>query len=722
MKIISNIALMAAICGFPIAALSQAQDPQILQAIESLKNKVGKSFTITWNDQQTRIKALDGNLSFPKSKKNAFTSMSPDQVAFDFLKQNYAIFKMKSSGADLRRKFTKESLSGYHIMMEQTYRGLPVFNGGIEVHLSNDSNKAINLIHNYYLPDIDISTIPVLSNHEIKDLVKFDVFQHYMTTEDITGRQEPIFSKSALTLKEEPKLELGVFNVKEKPVLVYKVLLEIESPKKLLEYIVDANTGEVIESVNLIQNFQGQGKVFNPNPVNTLNNRTLTASSIIPDVAYITTNLLDIKFNTLFKRYVLFGPYVNVSDLEELPHIFDSAPIPGRIAPLTTSFLFINDRKFDSFEHVMVYSVIDRNQRYIQSLGFKGPIKEINSRSIEADPHGLNNTNNSHYVPNVTGTGYLAFGKTPRNIDHAEDADVILHEYGHAIQDNITKGKYLRGAEARAMGEGFGDYWAASNTRIQSTISGFDQGECFAEWLARGFIAPKSCLRKVNGNKHYPENMSNPPEEHDDGEIWSAVLWDILNRLSKPVADKIILESHFLVPANPKFSDGGEALLKADKALYAGKHRNALCTALTERGIGATGCGIQIILTWNKLGVDLDLHLRGPDGFSFVGPRFDNDCAYYNKSPDWGTAADTSDNPRLFQDCTTDCKQEEITFYKVTQPGTYKVLVHNFSDHGLGPATAKVQVFAGRAIVFQGTSVLNSTDAVWIPYRFSKTQ
>jgi hypothetical protein len=45
----------------------------------------------------------------------------------------------------------------------------------------------------------------------------------------------------------------------------------------------------------------------------------------------------------------------------------------------------------------------------------------------------------------------------------AEDAEVIFHELGHAIQDAQVPGLLNDGGEeVRAISEGFGDYWAAS--------------------------------------------------------------------------------------------------------------------------------------------------------------------------------------------------------------------------------------------------------------------
>ena len=217
----------------------------------------------------------------------------------------------------------------------------------------------------------------------------------------------------------------------------------------------------------------------------------------------------------------------------------------------------------------MVYFHLDRNQRYIQSLGFNN----VNNRQIQADPHGFQGMDNSHYMPNPMGAGSLAFGEG--GVDDAEDADIILHEYGHAIQDNQTNGKYLTASEARAMGEGFGDYWAFSNNRPGGP---FDSA-CWAEWDTQG-----SCLRRLDGNKRYPDDLMR--EEHADGEIWSSSLREISLALGKQITDKVVLQSHFMVPNNPQFCDGVKALKDADRALFGGAHRTTIGNIMAQRGIG----------------------------------------------------------------------------------------------------------------------------------------
>ena len=43
-------------------------------------------------------------------------------------------------------------------------------------------------------------------------------------------------------------------------------------------------------------------------------------------------------------------------------------------------------------------------------------------------------------------------------VDDAEDGEVILHEYGHAI--HFSQNFSFASSEAGAISEGFGDYWA----------------------------------------------------------------------------------------------------------------------------------------------------------------------------------------------------------------------------------------------------------------------
>ena len=51
-------------------------------------------------------------------------------------------------------------------------------------------------------------------------------------------------------------------------------------------------------------------------------------------------------------------------------------------------------------------------------------------------------------------------------VDDGEDADVIVHEYGHSLQDQAAPSFAADAARAATMGEGFGDYMAAAMSAL----------------------------------------------------------------------------------------------------------------------------------------------------------------------------------------------------------------------------------------------------------------
>ena len=122
------------------------------------------------------------------------------------------------------------------------------------------------------------------------------------------------------------------------------------------------------------------------------------------------------------------------------------------------------------------------------------------------------------------------------------DAEVILHEYGHAI--HFSQGFVFGSAEAAAISEGFGDYWAVT---VSSVVTPTPDPACVADWDAISYTSlVPHCLRRVDRNLHYPEDLNG--EVHHDGQIWSRALWDIRQAVGHVKADTLILEAQFGFP------------------------------------------------------------------------------------------------------------------------------------------------------------------------------
>jgi hypothetical protein len=232
------------------------------------------------------------------------------------------------------------------------------------------------------------------------------------------------------------------------------------------------------------------------------------------------------------------------------------------------------DRSNDGFSETMAYYFLDYAQRYIQSLGFSN----VNNRQqvFSVDRYKQDNSFYQSSTKTITyGTG---------GVDDAEDAEVIWHEYGHSILDNQRPG-YGTSLEADSIGEGFGDYWAGS---LGAQLSGGFQDLCIADWDATSYSSTTPpCLRRLDGTKHYPEDIVG--RVHDDGEIWSAALWQIRGAISAAKADTVILQHHFLLTADTSFNQAANALVTAAINLRFNKPDvNAIRTILQNRGFTVT--------------------------------------------------------------------------------------------------------------------------------------
>ena len=306
----------------------------------------------------------------------------------------------------------------------------------------------------------------------------------------------------------------------------------------------------------------GTGRVFFPNPVAQLRNEGLTDqkdtdyAALQP--AYKTVTLTDLDGSGFLR-----GRWANVVSETGNP----------AYSPTNT---FSYNRSQDEFEQVMAYYWVTQAQLYIQRLGFGSIRRPVNAESqdIRINQYGADNSFWDNHPKDE-----IRFGKG--GIDDAEDAEVILHEYGHAIQDSQVA-DFGSSPEGGAIGEGFGDYWAVTVTDIVAH-NGFDV-PCVADWDSVSYTpGPSHCLRRVDGNKHYPEDVIG--EVHADGEIWSRALWDIRNALGSTQADTIILESHFSFAPDTTFAHAAAVTVASAQKIGGTKAAKAVTAAFTDRGI-----------------------------------------------------------------------------------------------------------------------------------------
>src|SRR3954469_9417192 len=304
-------------------------------------------------------------------------------------------------------------------------------------------------------------------------------------------------------------------------------------------------------------------QVFFPNPVQTLRNEALTDQKDA-NYAALWAAYRHVALTDLDGSGTLTGTYAKVES---------ETGTPAR----NTGSGFVYTRDQDQFEQTMGYYWVTQAQRYIQSLGFGSTLPAVNKRQqlLRIDQFG---GDNSFYRE---GTGKLTITLGKGGVDDAEDAEVIVHEYGHSVQDNQVPG-FGTTPDAGAIGEAFGDYLAVT---VSAAVAPTDEEACVADWDSTSYTTTvPHCLRRVDGDKHYPEDLRNPREVHADGEIWSRALWDIRNTLGAALADKIILRAQF--DFRPDISMPEAAAVTIDTAaLYGNTAKRAVKAAFAARGL-----------------------------------------------------------------------------------------------------------------------------------------
>lgn len=459
------------------------------------------------------------------------------EVAEQFLQGHAAELGLSATTLEqtLTLAYEKATPSGTHLRWNQQVKGVPVYRS--EIVIKVNSKGQVTSVQNNLRPEVKVPVTPSLDEAAALAVAKNVVKP--------TGK--PLGEHTA---------ELAVVDTRVGARLAWLVSMPVEEPMGDWYVFVDAKSGVVIGAQDRMVHADGTGRVFDPDPRSKMGDSTFVdaadANSAVPfPGSYDIVNLLGITLSA--GTYSLDGPFARLIDNE--------SPV---VAPVTATHpdSFRYQRFSDGFEDVMCYFHLDTSQRYIQSLGFTN----ANNRVQEVDAHGLSGADNSHYVPS---TKRVAFGEG--GVDDDEDADIIWHEYGHSIQDNIVPG--WGGGHEGAMGEGFGDYWSGTYSLFK--YPGF-QPMHFATWDGNGETWNGRLM--IDATMHYPEDCCG--EVHDSGTLWCSGLTDCLNTLGRAVMDRLVIDHHFALGTTATMADAANQIIQSDIDLYGGAHLSVLVAKL----------------------------------------------------------------------------------------------------------------------------------------------
>jgi len=344
------------------------------------------------------------------------------------------------------------------------------------------------------------------------------------------------------------------------------VLLASGRPRASYEVLVDAQSAAVVRVRDRLKHDTGKAALFMPNPIVTHGSRDVLVDDDDADSTLLTSLRTPVTLQRLRKGTIcLQGRFVHAT----LPD--------GEVCAPGADFAGVT-RADDQFEALMAYVHVDRTAAYLESLGL---ITRMLMRPLPVVANG-SEKDDSDYDPAMR---LITLGSG--GVDDGEDADTIVHEYGHALQDAQVP-DFGESDQGGAIGSGFGDYLQAATDAQRATSATFNP--CMSEWDGMDFSepAPVQCVRRTDGDLTAADvgpGTECDTESHCAGEVWSGALWRIRALIGGTTADRLVVQSHFALTSTADFVDGSIALIVADRALYGGVHEQVLRDVLNERGL-----------------------------------------------------------------------------------------------------------------------------------------
>ncbi len=440
-----------------------------------------------------------------------------------------------------------ESPGGIHLTFQQLYNLIPIYNAQIKINLDKHNNIK-SIFDNSVKTNTWQIELPVLkeadNNREL-------IVSNYM-------------SKNFINVYYKHERIIFFDESTGSPYYAYKIRLYEPGNRYDHEIILDENNNVLQEkdmNVYLLpQDSTVNAMIFLPDP--------LTTAGVVYGSPYIDSGDIDItELNAERVSDTMTATFNNDTFYLENQYVIVVDLAPPTVAPaisITPNFNYT--RAQSGFEDVNAFYHINKFQNYMQSIGFS----LADEFQIKIDPHG-GVSDNSVYSSFPTPS--IRYGDG--GVDDAEDADVIIHEYGHAVSYSAVPGTNT-GFERQSLDEGLGDYLAVSYSK---SINPFNWGNVFS-WDGHNEFWPG---RSAASNKYYPDDLGG--DIHLAGEIWSSVLMEIWDLLGRQTTDQLVLQSIYGWATGMSMMDAAQLLLQADTVLFGGANYNILCDRLEARGL-----------------------------------------------------------------------------------------------------------------------------------------
>lgn len=249
---------------------------------------------------------------------------------------------------------------------------------------------------------------------------------------------------------------------------------------------------------------------------------------------------------------------------------------PNSTPSTSTTDTFDFTRKQLGFKEVMALYHISEVQTYIKSLGFNNLV----NYQLRVDPHS-STADQSYFSYDPDTALHFGLGGVP----DAEDADVIVHEYTHAISHSLNPTDAI-GTERRALEEAICDamccaYSKRINPFLWKNIFGWDGHNEF--WNGRNGSSTKTYENKVG-------------DFYSDSEIWSSAMNNLSEKIGEDIVIKLLLNVIPQLTPNTTMPQAAKIMYDTDSIINNSTYRWVLAEEFVARKLGDFYTGVNEVM------------------------------------------------------------------------------------------------------------------------------
>lgn len=314
----------------------------------------------------------------------------------------------------------------------------------------------------------------------------------------------------------------------------WRVRFPTAEPLASWQVIIDAESGDVLSTVDLGRHALGEGSAYDPNP----------ADAVMPTT---------VELKELDESGSLAGTFTRVLDLES----------PAAFSP---DLVFHYPDDDPRFVQTSLYWGLTRAAQWATKRGFPAfpeAVAAYANVEIGGEPY-----NNAFYDPSIPA---FFFGNGDGTVlaNLGIDSDVAAHEMGHHLFEVLVEPQIFSSADpVLAMSEGVADTLAA-------LVNGDPD-------IGESTVPGKKRLRRVDGKRRFPGAFD--PDPHRTGLVYAGASWDLAESIGAKALGKILMAGLPFLPPSAELPEFRQAIRRGDKVVNGGSHLDEIAQVFRRRG------------------------------------------------------------------------------------------------------------------------------------------